>query len=148
MLSNMDSFKLLSICMRYYKKYFIWNIWNNKYEHVYMLWGVLHTYLNSISCAPICDSSMYCPRYQGSKMTLWTIRSHKHFNMSFIQIYLLRIAYVRSAVKSMVVWEISPDLSSWNYKLNTYSPTDNTQPAHKHVWGVCASEHLKVGKSQ
>lgn len=31
--------------------------------------------------------------------------------------------------------------------LNTYNPTNNTQPVHKHIWEICTSEYLKVGQS-
>lgn len=46
----------------------------------------------------------------------------------------VRVKEVRSDIRSMAVWRISADLSPRNYKkLNTYIPTDNIQPAHKHI---------------
>lgn len=54
-----------------------------------------------------------------------------------------------SDVRSIVAWGISPDLFPSNYnRLNTYNPTNNTQPTHKHVWEICASRNLRVGQSR
>lgn len=40
------------------------------------------------------------------------------------------------------------DLSPWNYnKLNRYNTTKDFSLTHKHFWEICASEHLKVGRS-
>ena len=44
----------------------------------------------------------------------------------------------------MTEWEISPDLSPWNYnKLNSYNPTENTQPSTQIHLGIRVSEHLR-----